>query len=123
MNRLSIDALPNSTTIATVPVRQISGRYLAKARIRLDPRGRAELAAAIVAGRVEITDLTIKQIANLCKANATYLNEVRFPDRAKRVQQKKLARVFDAIGADARAELCRTIGVERVWAALAAALD
>lgn len=100
----------------------VTGRYLA--HNRLDARGRARLAADIVAGRISIdmATLTIGQIAKLCRANEVYVDEARFPDRLRRRQQKKLALVFDAIGPDARAEACRVIGIERVWSALSAAL-
>lgn len=85
-------------------------------------RGRAELAADLIDGRAALGPLTIKQVIALCRSNPVYVDEVRFPGRVKRRQQKKFAAVFDAIGPDARAEACRTIGIERVWAALAAAL-
>jgi hypothetical protein len=83
-------------------------------------RDRARLAADIIAGRVVIdaSTLTIGQIAQLCRVSMKYVNEARDPDRVKRIQQKKLAAIFDAIGPDARAEVCRTVGVERAWNAL-----
>jgi hypothetical protein len=82
------------------------------------------LAADVLSGRIPIdaSTLTVGQVVRLCRTNKTYLNEIRFPDRVRDRQQKKLAAVFDAIGPDARAEACRTIGIERVWAALTAAL-
>ena len=40
----------------------------------------------------------------------------------KRRQQKRFAAFFDAIGPEGRAEICRMIGVERIWNALTAAL-
>jgi hypothetical protein len=100
----------------------LTGRYLA--HNRLDARARARLAADIINGRisVDVSSLTVGQVVRLCRSNKGYVNELRFPDRAKRRQQKKLERIFAAIGPDARAEACRAIGVERVWVALAAAL-
>jgi hypothetical protein len=100
----------------------LTGRYLA--HNRLDARARARLAADIINGRIPIdaSSLTVGQVVKLCRSNKGYVNEVRFPDRVKRRQQKKLERIFNAIGPDARAEACRTIGIERVWSALTAAL-
>jgi hypothetical protein len=104
------------------PVRHVSGHYLAKNW--LSARERAQLAADIIDRRatIDASTLTVGQISKICRANRIYVSEVRFPDRVKRRQQKKLAAIFDAIGADARAEVCRTVGVERVWNALVAAL-
>jgi hypothetical protein len=104
------------------PARRVTGRYLTNNR--LNARERANLAAEVIAGSaaIDASTLTVRQITKLCRANTGYVNEVRFPERLRRRQQKKFAAVFDAIGPDARAEACRTIGVERVWAALAAAL-
>jgi hypothetical protein len=107
---------------AVQPVKTITGRYLA--HNRLDARGRARLCAELTADPAQIdpTTLTKKQIRMLCRANKLYVNEVRFPDHVKRRQQKRLNEIFNAIGPDARAEACRTIGIERVWSALTAAL-
>ena len=104
------------------PTRGVTGQYLV--RNDLDARGRARLAADIIDRRltVDATTLTAKQVTALARANVRYVSEVRFPDRVKRRQLKKFAAVFDAIGPDARAEACRTIGIERVWNALIAAL-
>jgi hypothetical protein len=104
------------------PTRRVSGTYLA--RNWLSARERAQLAADIIDGHVVIdtSTLTIGQTVRLCRANQIYASEIRFPDRVKRRQQKKFAAFFDAIGADGRAELCRCIGVERIWNALTAAL-
>jgi hypothetical protein len=111
-----------SPTLLTIQPRRVSGLYLA--RNRLGARERARLAADVIAGRtaIDASTLTVRQIAGLCRTNKVYLDEVRFPDRVKSRQQKKLAAVFDAIGPDARAEACRVIGIERVWDALTAAL-
>ena len=114
--------VPN-TASATARIRPpVTGRYLS--HNRLDARARARLAADVISGRIAIdaSKLTVGQVARLCRTNKVYLNDVRFPDRVKARQQKKLAAVFDAIGPDARAEACRTIGIERIWAALTAAL-
>jgi hypothetical protein len=115
--------IPTTQTTPTTTVRRVlTGQYLAKNK--LDARARARLAADIIAGNASIdtSTLTVGQLINLCRANKLYVGEARFPDRMKRRQQKKFAAVFDAIGPDARMEACRTIGIERVWAALAAAL-
>jgi hypothetical protein len=112
--------LTTSATIVKVPSRQITGRYLA--HNRLDARGRARLAADLIAGRVEITTLTNKQIMAICRANAVYVGEARDPGRVVRSRKRRIAKAWDRLDADHRAELCRTIGVENVWIALASAL-
>jgi hypothetical protein len=83
------------------------------------------MAADIIDGnaRIDALTLTIGQITRLCRANQVYVNNARFPERAKRARRNKLAEAFNKIDFDARAELCRVIGIERVWAALAAAID
>jgi hypothetical protein len=104
------------------PVRQVTGTYLAKNW--LSARERAQLAADIIDRRatIDASTLTVGQISKICRANRIYVSEIRFPDRVKRRQQKRFAAFFDAIGPDGRAELCRCIGVERIWNALTAAL-
>jgi hypothetical protein len=104
------------------PSRHVTGTYLAKNW--LSARERAQLAADIIDGHVVIdtSTLTIGQTVKLCRANQIYVSEIRFPDRVKRRQQKKFAAFFDAIGPEGRMELCRCIGIERIWNALTAAL-
>ena len=91
LSSLNVDTPP-------APPRTITGQYLA--RNQLNARARAQLAADIIAGQAEIdtSSLTIKQIATICRTNAVYLNDRRFPHRVKRRQQKKFASIFDAIG-------------------------
>jgi hypothetical protein len=104
------------------PRRRVSGRYLA--HNRLNARGRAQLAADILAGRVQVdgATLTVGQAAKLARANRVYVDEARFPGRVKSHQLKVFTALFEAIGPSARAEACREIGVERVWDALSRAL-
>jgi len=107
---------------ATTPT-PVTGQYLA--RNRLNACDRARLAADIIAGRtaIDASTLTIGQIAGLCRANKVYLNEVRFPERVKQIRRNKLAKAFNQIEFESRVELCRTIGAEQVWNALAAAVE
>ena len=124
MNTHSTDFKFNSTPVDLAgPRRQIRGRYLA--HVQLDARGRAQLAADIIAGKAVIDgkSLTIKQIVELCRTNKKYLDEARRPDAVKRIRRQKLAQAFNKIDFDSRVELCRTIGAERVWNALSAAID
>jgi hypothetical protein len=109
----------NPLEVASHP-RSVTGQYLAKNH--LNARARAQLAADILGGRAEVADLTVAQITRLCRSNRIYVAEARDPGRAYRRRQQRLARVFNSIEPDARAELCRTIGVERVWTALAQAI-
>jgi hypothetical protein len=116
------DNLTGIKTVVVPPPRRVTGQYLAKNR--LDAHARAQLAADVLAGKVAIdgSTLTVMQVVRLCRSNTKYVNAARFPDRVRKAQQRKLELIFNAIGPDARAEACRTIGIERVWSALAQAL-
>ncbi len=103
------------------PVRVVTGSFLAKNW--LDARGRARLAADLIEGPAVLGQLTAKQIIAICRTNKIYLAEARFPERVKRAKRNRLAKAFEKIDFDSRVELCRVIGAERVWAALAAAID
>jgi hypothetical protein len=113
----------NTTILTTQPHPLITGRWLA--HNRLNARDRARLAADIIARRKRIdgASLTAKQIIKLCRANKAYVNEARFPERVRQNRRNKLAKAFNQIEFESRVELCRTIGAERVWNALAAAID
>jgi hypothetical protein len=50
------------------PTRHVSGQYLAKNR--LNARDRARLAAGIIDERVKIRNLTVAQVARLCRVSA-----------------------------------------------------
>ena len=114
---------PTENATTTQPVAKIvTGQFLA--RNWLSARQRAELAVRIIDGHVVIdtSTLTIGQTVKLCRTNQIYVSEIRFPDRVRRRKQKKFAAFFENIGPEGRAELCRCIGVERIWNALTAAL-
>ena len=114
-------AFDNATT--TQPAaKTVTGRYLAKNR--LSARGRANLAAEVIAGHITIdpSTLTIGQVAKICRTNKIYLAEARAPERRKQLRQLKLQKAWEAVDADHRAEFCRTVGVENVWRVLAAAI-
>ena len=100
----------------------VSGRYLA--HNRRDARGRANLAADIIAGRVWIdpATLTVAQITKLCGSNKAYVLDARDPERRKRLHQLKLQKAWEAVDPDHRAEFCRSVGIENVWQVLSAAV-
>jgi hypothetical protein len=104
------------------PFPAVTGRYLS--HNRRDARGRAKLAANIIAGRVSIdpATLTVAQITKLCRANKIYVLEARDPERRERLRQLKLQLAWEAVDPDHRAEFCRVVGVENVWKVLAAAV-
>jgi hypothetical protein len=54
---------------------RVSGKYLA--RTRLPKRDRAVLAARIIAGEIQIGQLTNKQIANICGVSVAYVAVMR----------------------------------------------
>src|SRR5262245_21548422 len=117
-----VPSAPEATTIQPV-TKTITGWSLAYGH--LNARDRARLAADIIDGRVMIdaSSLTKTQIIKICRANAAYVAEARFPERMKRLRHGRLPKAFNKIEFDSRVELCRVIGAERVWNALAAAID
>jgi hypothetical protein len=62
-------AFDNATTVT------VSGQYLAKNH--LSARGRAHLAADILAGHVLIDSLTIKQLSAICRVSVPYIRDAR----------------------------------------------
>ena len=59
------------------PSEQLDGRRLAVIVRTLDNPGRMRLACQIVAGRLEIVELTPSQVAILCAVPAAYRQHVR----------------------------------------------
>ena len=115
--------IPIAFDNATQPaVKTVTGRYLA--HNRRDPRGRASLAADIIAGRKKIdpATLTVAQVTKLCRANKVYVLDARDPERRNRLRQLKLQKAWEAVDPDHRTEFCRCVGLENVWQVLAAAV-
>lgn len=119
---LYVSSLPGATASIQPAAKVVTGRFLA--HNRRDARGRANLAADIIAGRIWIdpSTLTIGQVSKLCGANKIYVLDARDPERRKRLRQLKLQKAWEAVDPDHRAEFCRTVGVENVWQVLAAAV-
>jgi hypothetical protein len=103
----------------TSTVRRVSGQYLAKNR--LPKKARAQLAADIIAGKVMVSDFTIKQLTVLCRVSGPYVtaarNRARRPDYATR-----LARAWQVADSDQRIQFIRRADPERVFDALTAAI-
>jgi hypothetical protein len=81
-------------------------------------RERAQLAADIVAGRatIDASTLTIGQVTALARAHVHHVNEVRFPDRVKRRQQKPtLAERFARATPSERLTCARAVGPRAIW--------
>jgi hypothetical protein len=109
---------PPTTPTATA-VRRVTGQFLAKNR--LSKRGRAQLAADIIAGKVMVSDFTIKQLAALCRVSRPYVtaarNRARRPDYATR-----LAHAWQVADFDQRIQFIRRAGPERIFDATVQAI-
>ena len=99
---------PPTTPTATT-VRRVSGQFLAKNR--RCKRDRAKLAADILAGKVEVVDLTASQVARLCRVCAPYIAEARGVSPAA----TQLLRDWNAADHQARVAFARAVGAERVF--------
>jgi hypothetical protein len=108
-----------ATAPTATAVRRVTGQHLAK--VRLSKRDRAQLAADVLAGRVVITDFTIKQLAMLCRVSARYVSAARNracrPDYATR-----LARAWQVADPDQRIQFIRRAGPERIFDATVQAI-
>jgi hypothetical protein len=91
------------------PARVVSGQFLAKNR--RCKRARAKLAADILAGEVEVVDLTASQLARLCRVCAHYIAEARGRSPAA----TRLMRDWNAADHEARVAFARAVGAERVF--------
>ena len=91
------------------PARVVRGSYLAKNR--RCKRDRAKLAAEILAGKVEVVDLTASQVARLCRVCIHYIAEAR--GRSPAVS--RLLRDWNAADHEARVQFARAVGAERVF--------
>jgi hypothetical protein len=91
------------------PTHHVSGQYLAKNR--LNARDRARLAAGIVNERVKIRNLTVGQVARLCRVSVPYVADARKPP----AKPESLSEHFARSTPDERLECARTIGPAAVW--------
>lgn len=91
------------------PARVIRGSYLAKNR--RCKRERAKLAAEILAGKVEVVDLTASQVATLCRVCPAYVAEARGRSPAT----TRLLHEWHAADHDARVAFARAVGAESVF--------
>jgi hypothetical protein len=103
-----------STVLQTPPVRQIRGRDLAFSKSK--PRVRAQLAADMVAGRVELVALTLRQAARLCRVGRTSVIEARRPASVT------LWKTWLEASPEQRREFIRSVGTESIWNELTTAL-
>jgi len=106
----------NSTSTPQRPVRRISGQYLARAH--LSRRQRAELAAALVDGSVEIFPPTTKQAAMLAAVPVVEVTKVRRNGKPKRSSSKDTETLAEHIARSSlaeRIEAARALGVHIVW--------
>jgi hypothetical protein len=136
------------TVVVKVPPRQVTGRYLAHAR--LTPTERAFLAADIVDGRAVVVDLTATQVARILRTNATYVaaasklthaerRAVRYglrPLIARKPEQLplpmpamsaapttiSLAEAWVAASDDERTAFVEEVGIDPIWDALEPAI-
>jgi hypothetical protein len=95
--------------------RRVSGQFLSKNRLGKHDRGR--LGRDIRRGRVEVTNLTTKQIARLCRTTA-YLVNVADKPRAT-----ALIKAWNKATPVERVEFVHSVGTEAVFDAVVAAID
>jgi hypothetical protein len=100
----------NSTALATPPAHQIRGRSLAFSK--KPPRVRAQLAADIAAGRVEVCDLTVSQAAQLCRVRRASVFDARKP------ASETLKKTWAGASPEQRRQFIRDVGTESIWAEL-----
>jgi hypothetical protein len=108
----------NSTSATERSVRRISGQYLARAH--LTRKQRAELAAALVEGSVEVSPPTVKQAAMLAAVPLVYVTKVRRNGKPKRngsssTPTETLAEHIARSSVAERIEAARAVGVDLVW--------
>jgi hypothetical protein len=99
----------NPQSLSASPPRVVRGSYLAKNR--RCKRDRARLAAEILAGKVEVVDLTASQVARLCRVCPAYIAEARGRSPAA----TRLMRDWHAADHEARVQFARAVGAERVF--------
>ena len=105
-----------NSTSTTKPVRPVSGQYLARAH--LSRKQRAELAAALVDGSVEIFPPTAKQAAMLVAVAVVEVIRVRRNGKPKRSAPRTTETLAEHIARSSpaeRIEAARTVGVDLVW--------
>jgi hypothetical protein len=109
----------NGNSNSAIPFRRVTGQYLAKNRC--SKRARAQLAADILAGKVMVSGLTIKQLAALCRVSVPYVTEAR--NRARRPDYAtRLARAWQVADSDQRIQFIRRAGPERIFDATVQAI-
>jgi hypothetical protein len=89
------------------PERRVSGQYLAKNH--LDARGRAQLAADVIEGKVTVERLTAKQIAIICRTNIPYITEAR---KTPATDATRAASEFASATPEA---IARQLGPSKLW--------
>ena len=100
---LHISPVLNNTTAIT----SVSGQFLSKNK--LCARGRARLAAEILAGHVQVDDLTIRQTAGLCRVSVPYVTA------ACRHKSESLAEHFARSTPEEWQQCARLVGPARIW--------
>ena len=101
---------------STSAPRRVSGQYLARAH--LNRKQRAELAAALADGAVEIFPPTAKQAAMLVAFPVVEVTRVRRNGKPKRSVLKATETLAEHIARSSlaeRIEAARAVGVDLVW--------
>jgi len=101
-----LDTTSHCPTIAP-PRRVIRGQFLAKNRLTNDARAR--LAREIFIGTVEVADLTVGQVARLCRVSRARMY------RANRTPTDTLVAAWNAASKAHRIEFAQRVGVGVVW--------
>jgi hypothetical protein len=101
--------LYRSSSPPSTPVSTVTGQWLSKNR--RSRWARARLAADILAGKVQLSRLTAKQVAALCRVNVARVHRARNGRKPKPSLAEHLASSTPA----ERLEAAKALGVDRVW--------
>ena len=98
-----------ATTPTATAVRRVNGQWLSKNK--RPGWVRARLAVDILAGKVELSRLTAKQVAGLCRVSVACVHQAR----NGRKRKPSLAEHLVSSTAAERLEAAKALGVDHVW--------
>jgi hypothetical protein len=100
--------------------RKISGRFLS--HNRLSARERARLAADIFRARVDLHNLTVRQVSKICRVSVPYVHDALTDVPAKITPPEALVRRFRNATPAELLECARAVGPAHVWDTMIAPL-
>jgi hypothetical protein len=105
--------IPNVLQVSR-PARIVSGRYLA--HNKLNAHARAELAVDIITDRADVDDLTVRQVAQLCRASLSLVKKLRKPaSNEHHSASAALLKTWFRASPEERQEFIRNVGAEPLF--------